>query len=61
MLELVITYTNFRILKKKSFLKRTFYYQLTRIALKKADLYSVTSKEDKAFLDQTFKLIEISK
>ena len=43
-------------LEKKSLIKRTFYYQLTKIALKKADLYSVTSKEDKAFLEQTFEI-----
>ena len=45
----------FSIYEKKSKIKRFFFHQLTKIALKASDLYSVTSNQDKKFLEKNFK------
>ena len=47
----------FSIEDKKSFLKKYFFKQLTKYALKNADLYTVTSHNDLGFLKKNFKTI----
>lgn len=47
----------FSIEDKKSFLKKYFFKQLTKYALKNADLYTVTSHNDLSFLKNNFKTI----
>ncbi len=45
----------FSIYENKSKIKKIFFHQLTKIALKMSDLYSVTSNQDKKFLEKNFK------
>ncbi len=44
----------FSIKEKKRYLKRTFFYQLTKMALHNSSLYSVTSKSDFKFINENY-------
>tara|TARA_X000000368_G_scaffold419075_1_gene422101 strand:- start:2849 stop:3964 length:1116 start_codon:yes stop_codon:yes gene_type:complete len=46
----------FSILENKSFILKRFFRTLTKVAIKFSDLYSVTSRSDKSFLENNFKI-----
>lgn len=49
----------FSIKEKDSFVKQTFYKFLTKISLKRADLFTVTSYSDKNFIKNNFKFNQL--